>query len=327
MPMINIEDAYILDETGAQVDQVTGLYFKNENASDTEKAQARANIGAGGSNRNLLDNAYFVGGGSQLGDGVFPINQRGQTSYTGNTYTIDRWVISSSAITVTLNAGYIELSGTAGNNFSQVIAPETAKALYGKTVTVSALMYDGTILTGTGIFPTRPASSWNFVGFVYGTDAALIIGTSELYRSEFFIQTQSASAKVCAVKLELGTVSTLANDPPPNFFDEKKRCQSYLWHKTFGGNTQIGCGPAVDASTVIIDVVVPASMRATPTVAFTASVLLVGNGGVVVAPSVIGINEYDNHLRLVVSATGLTAYQVYSLLTTTTTTMTVSAEL
>lgn len=180
------------------------------------------------SNRNLLDNAYFVGGGSQLGDGVFPINQRGLSSYTGSTYTIDRWVIASSGITVTPNAGYIELSGTAGNNFSQVIAPEIAKSLYGKTVTVSALMYDGTILTGTGIFPTRPASSWNFVGFVYGTDAALIIGTSELYRSEFFIQTQSPSAKVCAVKLELGTVSTLANDAPPNYWLELQKCKARL---------------------------------------------------------------------------------------------------
>ena len=48
--------------------------------TDANKAQARTNIDAGKngawSNRNLLDNAYFVGGGSQLGDGVFPINQR-----------------------------------------------------------------------------------------------------------------------------------------------------------------------------------------------------------------------------------------------------------
>lgn len=46
-------------------------------------------------NENLLDNWYFVGGGSQQGGGQFPINQRGQTSYSGtNQNAIDRWKIS-----------------------------------------------------------------------------------------------------------------------------------------------------------------------------------------------------------------------------------------
>ena len=94
MPTINVNDAYVLNETGAEVDKVTGLFTKNENATTGEKQMARLNIAAGGSNRNLLDNAYFVGGGSQLGDGVFPINQRGTTFYSlpyGNIF--DRWHI------------------------------------------------------------------------------------------------------------------------------------------------------------------------------------------------------------------------------------------
>ena len=238
--------------------------------TDANKAQARANIDAGKngawSNRNLLDNAYFVGGGSQLGDGVFPINQRGLTSYSGSTYTIDRWVIASSAITVSPNAGYLELSGTAGNNFSQVIAPERAKGLYGKTVTASALMYDGTIISGTGTFPTVPASGWNFVGFVYGTDIALIIGTSLAGRSEFFLQTQTSSAKVCAVKLELGTVSTLANDLPPDFGEELRKCQRYFTRLSSGVlYTVYGNAVAEDAGTALMMIPLPVSMRATPT--------------------------------------------------------------
>ena len=32
--------------------------------------------------RNLLNNWYFVGGGSQQGGGQFPINQRGERSYS-----------------------------------------------------------------------------------------------------------------------------------------------------------------------------------------------------------------------------------------------------
>ena len=42
---------------------------------------------------NMLDNWYFVGGGSQQGGHQLPINQRGQTTYTGSStfWSIDRW--------------------------------------------------------------------------------------------------------------------------------------------------------------------------------------------------------------------------------------------
>ena len=44
---------------------------------------ALANLGAG-VRPNLLDNAYFVGGGSQQGGEQLPINQTGATSWTGS---------------------------------------------------------------------------------------------------------------------------------------------------------------------------------------------------------------------------------------------------
>ena len=56
---------------------------------------------------NILDNWYFIGGGSQQGGGIFPINQRGETSYTGSSvgatptiYSIDRWRIEEDGVTV-----------------------------------------------------------------------------------------------------------------------------------------------------------------------------------------------------------------------------------
>ena len=45
MPNINIDDAYILNETGAQVDKVTGLFTKDEETTEEEKAFAKTNIG------------------------------------------------------------------------------------------------------------------------------------------------------------------------------------------------------------------------------------------------------------------------------------------
>lgn len=209
MAIINVDDAYILNETGAQVDQVTGLYFKNENASDTEKTQARANIGAGGSNDNLLDNWYFVGGGSQLGDGIFPINQRGQTSY-GNGQTFDRWKLSAGG-TVTLTQNGITFNGL-------LFQKKALDLVVGETYTLSCQTQTGEVVSLTGVVPSTE-------GWMIGSDAFGV----------YF----RPSTKVCdiqiwgdyslrAMKLEKGTVSTLANDAPPDFGEELAKCKRRL---------------------------------------------------------------------------------------------------
>lgn len=87
-------------------------------------------------NPNLLDNWYFVGGGSQQGGGQFPINQRGQTSYPNAGYTLDRWKLTSGS--VSLASGGITLSGTLTQIREQPV---------GRPVTASALLSDGTMIT------------------------------------------------------------------------------------------------------------------------------------------------------------------------------------
>ena len=62
---------------------------------------------------NLLDNWYFVGGGSQQGGGQFPINQRGQTSYAYGYlggYTVDRWKCQTGG-TVTVASDGVVING------------------------------------------------------------------------------------------------------------------------------------------------------------------------------------------------------------------------
>lgn len=222
MPNINIDDVYILNETGAEVDKVTGLYSKNENASDTEKAQARANIGAGGTNPNLLDNAYFVGGGSQLGDGIFPINQRGQTSYAAYANSIDRWY-AAAAMT-------IEADGLSCGAIVQKLS-QTA-TLDGKPLTFSALLADGTMLSGSAVF--NSASDIYFYNDA-GASEYLIYNT---YFGGFEVVT---TRKLAAVKLEYGTVSTLANDAPPDYGEELAKCLRYLFVLDIPAYFYIGC--------------------------------------------------------------------------------------
>lgn len=219
MAVINIDDVYILGETGAEVDKVTGLFTKNENATMGEKEMARLNIAAGGSNDNLLDNAYFVGGGSQLGDGHFPINQRGQTSYSGSTYGIDRWRTWASSTTVSLTAsGLTFATGTYSDGLFQYFPQGKIESLYGLTVTASLLLTDGTLYTATGVAAAECWIATEINGGYFGyTNGFLRINLDA-----------NKSITIKAVKLEVGTVSTLVNDVPPDFGEELRKCQRYL---------------------------------------------------------------------------------------------------
>ena len=73
-------------------------------------------------NRNLFRNPYFIGGGSQQGAGIFPVNQRGLTNYSTAGYTIDRWSMGMATHSLTLNAGSVrwKRESSGGNpKFSQ----------------------------------------------------------------------------------------------------------------------------------------------------------------------------------------------------------------
>jgi len=192
-------------------------------------------------NKNLLDNWYFVGGGSQLGDDVFPINQRGQTSYVGYGYGIDRWKndnpqfnvdIASSAIKVYSNGNYN------GRTISQYIP--NASALLGKTITISiiingALSYksfkmpDELPENGTVGAVTLPA--------IDGIYAYLRVTNNKLCYAVFANSSYVAGAaiNITACKLELGSEQTLAHQENgvwvlneiPDYGEELAKCQRY----------------------------------------------------------------------------------------------------
>ena len=214
------------------------------------------NFTSTGSNRNLLDNAYFVGGGSQLGDGHFPINQRGQTSYAAYTNSIDRWY-AAAAMTVAAD-------GISCGAIVQKL-PQVAP-LDGKTLTFSALLADGTMLSGSAVF-----NSASDTYFYYDAGA----GEYLLYNTYFGGFEVVTERKIAAVKLELGTVSTLAT---PNFFDEKKRCQSYLYVLDAPAYHFLGeVALAGDATNCTIAFHLPAEMRTTtPSVTLTSGLWVGG---------------------------------------------------
>jgi len=191
-------------------------------------------------NENLLDNWYFVGGGSQQGGGQFPINQRGQTEYTGMGGTVDQWKSNSSSTLVSVVPDGISISVNNLPITTQWILNqllENYSSLAGKTVTVSLALRvtSGSVnvrfYDGTKAYVSQNATS---------SDLSVISASGTVSDSPTQMaiivlnQTENADFTLIAAKLELGPRSTLArlvdgewvlNDPPPNFQQELAKCQ------------------------------------------------------------------------------------------------------
>lgn len=179
-----------------------------------------------GKGENLLDNAYFIGGGTA---GAFPVNQRGVTNPTKtNEVAIDRWYLTG-----TLNCLSSGIQFSAGGNaIYQKIDTPIANFLDGKEVTVSILFADGTFATGTNTFVALPQSNQYFIasGKVQAVSVTFPFPNLMLYCVD-------PTAVIAAVKLELGNRQTLArqvngawvlNDPPPDYGEELAKCQRYF---------------------------------------------------------------------------------------------------
>ena len=104
--------------------------------------------------RNLLDNSDFTN----------PVNQRWQTSYTAQGYTIDRWNVYSPT-SVEVNPNYISVVGSTSANtwFRQYI---NSSLLFGKTLTLAVKTSDGNIYLATGTYPAENPTSETTVALI-----------------------------------------------------------------------------------------------------------------------------------------------------------------
>ena len=269
------------------------------------------------SHKNLLDNWYFVGGGSQLGDGIFPVNQRGQTSYTGGR-SIDRWRCWQ-ASTVTLTAqGLTFTTGANGDGLFQYFSKGKFESLYGETVTASLLLADRTLYTATG---TASADCWIATSFSGGYFGYVCNGTEANFRINLAAN-QSKSIKAC--KLEKGTVSTLANDTAPDFGEELRKCQRYLFIRDYAQNDIIANG-----LTNNLTMFLPASMRSggSPTMTFTTTPYVIGNSVISTPTSVNLVSVNGNQVQIYAPTTESHNAQTIVLYAGSATRMTISNEL
>lgn len=247
MPYINVDEAYILDNTGLQVDQVVDIPYTDAALTDTQKAQARKNIAAGGTNPNLLDNPWLQ------------LNQRGFTSgVTSNNYCLDRW--RSNNATIAYNSTDQTIYIITNATFSQKIEPKLYEYLVGQTVTLSCMYADGSIDSGTVVVPNTGSS------YAANTPRLGLNGDNKQFQIY-----SNANVTIKAFKLELGTVSTLANDTPPNYADELDRCQ-YYFERISAGTANLTIGTGIGTGTYFYTPIKLHPKRTAPTVTYSGSV-------------------------------------------------------
>ena len=175
-------------------------------------------------NPNLLDNWYFVGGGSQQGGGQFPINQQELTIYSAPGNIFDRWIFRNTGISASILPDYIKIDFPSNLlNFAQRVNLEAGR------------LYTLSILTDSGL--------------IYGTGAPSASENTEIFRRGNFAYrfwdnigimvtslVADATINIKAIKLEAGTEQTLAHQEGgvwvlnelPNYFDELAKCQKHF---------------------------------------------------------------------------------------------------
>lgn len=212
---------------------------QNPPLNDHQKLQVLSNIGLSNvSNPNLLDNWYFVGGGSQLGYGYFPLNSNGQTSYVGGTNTIDRWYGYQSQVTINVTTSGLSIHRSSGDFYSLVQKVSNVTSLRGKQVTATLLatgfnrirlLADDVSIGDSG--DSSSANSINSVTVTIPNDAEELL---------FILYTTSTvDTLAIAAKLELGSTQTLAHQENsawvlneiPNYEIESTKVSGTLYFK------------------------------------------------------------------------------------------------
>ena len=161
----------------------------------------------GWSNPNLLVNWDFRN----------PVNQRGQKSYAQNGYTIDMLKTDSYLVLVDVEDGYIRITNGLQYNYIIGFAIENTSALIGQNITFSMKKGSGEIVTSTVKSYTEGTSYFGQFARIEENMVKISVPVGGIL-------------DIQAVKLEVGSISTLALDlmQPSDHVAELRKCKRYL---------------------------------------------------------------------------------------------------
>ena len=269
---------YALTARGLPAGGTTGQALIKSSATDYALEWAAV----GRSNANLLINWDFR----------TPVNQRGVASFSNGQYGIDMWLLgtgsaSVSASGLTLSDGYIiQRFETARESRIYTISIMVEKVVHSGQLTFAGNDTAAVALGTSGVAAQLVANNNGCNGLVIGAGSASVI--------------------IEAVKMEIGTVSTLAYDPPIDYAIEILKCKRYYRKITAGGDVSgiVGNGVFTNVSNnAIILVPIGTPMRISPTLTMIAGGYLYGDG---IYPAVTAMSSggiYESALRLGCTAT------------------------
>ena len=258
------------------------------------------NIPGGGSNRNLLDNAWFT------------VNQMGITSGTSpssSTLLMDRWKSARTTYSLTSDGFEFAWDGTgtppATYGYIRQNVYVDDYGIRGKTVTISAIV-DGDLVQQTFTYPAGTDYS-----LVYNLTADIEVDINEQtawgFAQLFFKNNSQTSHTLRAVKLEEGSSSTLMYDTAPKYAEELLECQRYFVRLPQNFATLGYAQSATEARTFYN---LPVPMRAAPQISLVGTASVVTSGGYkTVSALTLDSASTTQTLYLFATTTGLTAGQ------------------
>ena len=266
--------ATTLEELAARVEALeraqtaTPVSYYTSRYSGEEMDERLDTVGVlGGSTQQALAN---LGAGVRPGLGInmdFSINQRGQSHYTANGYTVDGWKaqltnLTSGSVEFKNPGVIISATGETGGYLDLVQYIEGA--LLGETLTFSVLYDDGTFFTITGTVPSEIPSSnttFAFKGYEKGgiwlrlSSAGLVFAQIRVLAgystSPIYAKPEEGPDQTLAYKDESG-VWRLLPQPDANYTTQLLRCQRYQYIGTFVS------GPPYFVSSSQLHFIVPA---------------------------------------------------------------------
>jgi hypothetical protein len=250
--------------------------------------------------RNLLDNSDFQN----------PVNQRGQTSYSGtpNAYSIDRWYLSTSLIAIEIATNGIDIdnrnntSGT-GHIRQKLVGLKNGRYTLMSNTNEGMLCRWFTLTDGVITDNTYENTNSAFTAVSYGNNvldvgigafaaSVITVYNAALYEGEY-------------------TAETLPKYQPKGYGAELVECQRY-YLPIFKNSTQTNGFPMMAINSTLAHGLVnlPTTMRTNPTATFSNLVLRKGTTDAAIT-AVTANGVHPSGVALSITAEGLTAGTIY----------------
>lgn len=242
---------------------------------------------------NLLDNSDFRN----------PVNQRGETSYSGYSYGIDRWYGSALYQTVSIQNNYITVSATGTSYVGIRQKLENMAKLAGKTVTFAAQIYSsvGTRIAfidenGNSLAKVDGAAGQNQILTLTYTIPSNVTSDSVIPIIVSKTQAKGDSTNIYWAALYEGSydASTLPAYQPKGYAAEQAECQRY--YQFIPEQTSCAFSTTAQSNKYFASSINFPQMRITPTVTLKTD----SNGyiGVVQGVAFVSASEFDFAYKL-----------------------------